>query len=219
MLNNKIKNLQKEIIEYAAHVENMIGNSVKGLVNRDRDLLTKVIETDEPVCNEYELRIDEDCVKTIAQFQPAAGDLRTILMILKMGNDLERLGDEAVNISKSAIYLVERPHFKIEGVDISQLAKESLGMLKDSITSFIKKDVGLSQDVCRRDDIVDDYRDMTLKRLIKYIGLNPATVEQSLHIMNICRKLERIADLSTNICEDVIFMVDGTVIKHSFDNP
>ncbi|MBU0710507.1 phosphate signaling complex protein PhoU [bacterium] len=215
MLIEKIQELKKEIIEYAAHVEAMIAKSIRGLQTKDMAMLKEVIEVDEPIANEFELRMDKHCTTTIAQYQPTAGDLRTILMILKMGNDLERLGDEAVNISKSAIFLVERPKIRAKGVNVVKLADASIGMLKDSINSFINEDVDLAKNVCARDDIVDSYRDDTLKNLIAFIGEEPATVERSLHMMNICRKLERVADLSTNLCEDVIFMVEGKVIKHS----
>lgn len=214
MLIEKIQELKKEIIEYAAHVETMIDKSIRGLQTKDMAMLKEVIETDEPIANEFELRMDEHCITTIAQYQPTAGDLRTILMILKMGNDLERIGDTAVNISKSAIFLIERPKIRAKGVNVAKLAEASIGMLKDSINSFINEDVDLAKNVCARDDIVDAYRDDTLKNLIAFIGEEPATVERSLHMMNICRKLERVADLSTNLCEDVIFMVEGKVIKH-----
>ena len=217
MLTNRIQELKKEIIEFATHVENMINKSINGLIKRDISLLNKVIVNDEPVTNKFELKIDEHCTNVIAQYQPTAGDLRTILMIFKIGNDLERLGDEAVNISKSALFLVERPHIKIEGVDISRLAEESLSMLKDSISSFVNKNVQLANDVCLRDNIVDDYRDKSLKNLINYIREFPSSAEQILHVINISRKLERVADLSTNICEDIIFMVEGKVIKHAFN--
>jgi len=215
MLIEKIQELKKEIIEYAAHVEAMIAKSIRGLQTKDMAMLKEVIEVDEPIANEFELRMDEHCISTIAQYQPTAGDLRTILMILKMGNDLERLGDNAVNMSKSAMFLIERPEIRAKDVNVTKLAEASVSMLKDSINSFINEDVDLAKNVCVRDDIVDSYRDDTLKNLIAFIGEEPATVERSLHMMNICRKLERVADLSTNLCEDVIFMVKGKVIKHS----
>lgn len=215
MLIEKIQELKKEIIEYAAHVEAMIAKSIRGLQTNDMAMLKEIIEADEPIANEFELRMDEHCTTTIAQYQPTAGDLRTILMILKMGNDLERLGDNAVNMSKSAMFLIERPEIGAKGVNVAKLAEASIGMLKDSINSFINEDVDLAKNVCARDDIVDSYRDDILKNLIAFIGKEPTTVERSLHMMNICRKLERVADLSTNLCEDVIFMVKGKVIKHS----
>jgi len=215
MLIEKIQELKKEIIEYAAHVETMIAKSIRGLQTKDMAMLKEVIEADEPIANEFELRMDEHCTTTIAQYQPTAGDLRTILMILKMGNDLERLGDNAVNMSKSAIFLIERPEIRAKGVNVAKLAEASIGMLQDSINSFINEDVDLAKNVCARDDIVDAYRDDIFKNLIAFIGEEPAAVERSLHMMNICRKLERVADLSTNLCEDVVFMVEGEVVKHS----
>jgi phosphate transport system protein len=205
--------LKRELVEYAALVENMIGKSVKGLIQKDRDLLTEVVERDEPRANELEIELDEMCTSAIAQYQPAARDLRTILMILKINNDLERLGDHAVNIAQSAQYLIERPPMD-NLFDIPEMARHSIAMLKDSINSFVKEDALLCDSVCERDSVVDEMRLKILKELIVFMTKDTATIERALHLDRISKNLERIADLSTNICEDVIFMVEGRVIKH-----
>jgi phosphate transport system protein len=214
MLGEKIKELRRELIEYATFVENMIDKSINGLLSKDREQLDEVIEKDEPKANETEIILDELCTGMIAQYQPKAKDLRTILMVLKINNDLERIADYAVNISKSALFLIDRPQVK-PLTDTPKMAEESVKMLKDSISSYINEDPVLAQNVCERDSIVDELGNKILQELITFMAAEPSTIERSLHLLKIARSLERIADLSTNICEDVIFMVEGEVIKHN----
>ena len=216
MLDEKLITLKRNLVEYAAHVENMIEESTRGLIARDRELLDKVVSEDEQRANDYEIDIEEDCVNLIAQFEPKAKDLRTILMILKMNNDLERMGDHAVNIAEDAMYLIERPKVK-ELIDIPRMTDKTMQMLKNSIDAFIREDVDLARDVCEQDSIVDNLRDQITRELITYMTSDPTTIERALRLSSIARNLERIADLSTNIGEDVIFMVKGRVIKHHFE--
>jgi len=213
MLTKRIQELKKDIIEYAALVESMIDRSMRAMGARDVKTLQSVIELDEPKANEFDLRMDEACIHTIAQYQPRARDLRTIIMILKMSNDLERLGDGAVHICKNALYLLERPNFKPIPA-MNRLAQEALGMLHDSINAFIVEDADAAHLICSRDDVVDDLRDKIVAALTQTMSTQPMTVPIALRLMDISRKLERAADLSTNICEDIIFMVQGRVIKH-----
>ncbi len=214
MLKERIEELKRQIIEFSLHVEKMIENSIEGLLKKDEKALSKVIEEDEPIANGYENRIDETCITTIAQFEPRAKDLRTVIMILKMNNDLERIGDLAVNIVESALYLIKRPDVK-PLIDIPRMAKTTMGMLKDAIDSFIEEDVEKAKDVCQRDEIVDSLRDQILRELVVFMISDPQTIERSIHLIRISRSLERAADLSTNIAEDVIFMAEGKVIKHT----
>jgi phosphate transport system protein len=213
LLEGRITELKRELVEYAALVERMIEKSTRGLIQKDKNLLTEVIEIDEPLANQKEIELDEICTTIIAQFQPAAKDLRTILMVLKINNDLERLGDHAVNIAQSALYLIERPPVDTL-IDIPEMAQHTISMLKDSINSFVKEDALLCDEVCERDSVVDRLRLKILKELIVFMTEDSATIERALHLDRISKNLERIADLSTNICEDVIFMVEGRVIKH-----
>jgi len=213
MLEEKMIALRKELIEYATHVEGMIDKSIGGLVRKESYTLEEVIEKDEPKANEAEIAIEELCTTMIAQYEPKAKDLRTILMVMKMNNDLERAGDHAVNIAECGLYIIERPELK-PLLDIPRMAREAVGMLKDSIEAFIKEDALLAAMVCERDNIVDNLGQQILRELITFMGADPATIERSMRLLNIARNLERIGDLSTNISEDVIFMVEGRVIKH-----
>jgi len=213
VLENKIIILRKELIEYAASIEAMIEKSIDGLMRKDKRLLTELIERDEPKANDVEIAIEEMAISLIAKFQPKAKDLRTILMVLKINNDLERAADHAVNTAESSIHLIERAPLK-PLVDTPRMAQESIDMLKDSINAFINEDSHLAYDVCERDNIVDALANQILRELITYMVNDTSTIERALHHLKIVKNLERIADLSTNICEDVIFMVDGKIIKH-----
>jgi phosphate transport system protein len=216
MLEEKMIALRKELIESATHVEGMIDKSITGLMRKDSTLLTEVIEKDEPKANDSEISIEELCTTMIAQYEPRAKDLRTILMVMKMNNDLERVGDHAVNIAECSLFLIERPSLK-PLLDIPRMAEESVGMLKDAIEAFIREDALLAAMVCERDNIVDNLGQQILRELITFMGADSTTIERSMRLLNIARNLERIGDLSTNISEDVIFMVEGRVIKHHRD--
>jgi len=213
MIEEKLVELKKELIDYAMLVETMVSKSVLGLLNRDKTALLKVIEKDEPKANAYEIEMDELCTNLIAQYQPKAKSLRMILMTLKMSNDLERMGDHAVNIVESALYLIERPQVK-PFEDIPKMGEITTKMLKDGFSSFINEDASLAKSVCVMDDSVDDLKDKIFRELTALMSADPSTIERSLHLLRISGNLERIADLSTNICEDVMYLVEGRVIKH-----
>ncbi len=213
MLKERIERLKNDLVTFASHVEGMIKKSMEGLIEKREDVLKEVVEKDEPKANQWEVKIEEVCTQLIAQFCPRAKDLRTILMIFSMNNDLERMGDHSVNIAESALYLIKRPMVK-PLIDLPRMAEITIGMVEDSIKSFVEEDAELSRDVCVRDNLVDNLRDQIFRELVTYMVSDPSTIERSMHLLRISRNLERIADLSTNIAEDVIFMVKGEVIKH-----
>lgn len=213
VLEERLVELRKTLIEFATLVERMLEKSIKGLVSRDKAMLVEVLHTDEPKANNMDIRLDELCTSLIAQYQPMAKDLRTILMVFKMNDDLERMADHAVNISESGLYLLETPSVK-PLIDIPKMEKTVALMVTDSITAFINENAALAKDVCARDSIIDSLRDKVYRELILVMSSDSSTIERALHLMRITRNLERIADLTTNICEDVIFMVEGKVIKH-----
>lgn len=217
MLKQEVGKLKGQLIFYAGLVESMIDKSITGLLNKDNKLLTEVAEKDEPRANDYEIKIEEACTVIIAKFQPAAKDLRMIMMIAQINNDLERMADQAVNIVESALFLIDRPQLK-PLIDIPHMAKMCKKMVKDAIDSFINEDVKLAAKVCMQDDTVDEIQEQIYRELITYIIDNPKTIERALHLNRISNNLERIADLSTNICEDVIFIVQGRMIKHHKDD-
>jgi phosphate transport system protein len=213
MLHGKISALKGELIKYANFTEKMIEKSIAGLLEKDAALLSGIIEKDEHVANSTEIKLDGLCTTLIAQYEPRAKELRTILMILKMNNDLERIADHAVNIAESGLFLIDKPQVK-PLIDIPRMADIVMGMIKDSIDSFIGEKPELARGVCRRDSQVDDLRDQILRELITYMSSDPSTIERAIHLLRISSNLERLGDLSTNICEEVVYAVEGTVIKH-----
>ncbi|MGB9595040.1 MAG: phosphate signaling complex protein PhoU, partial [Candidatus Poribacteria bacterium] len=184
MLEERIRNIKRNLIEYAGLVENMIDKALQGLLERELQPLKDVIEKDEIRSNKFELEIDELCLATIAQFQPKARDLRTILMVLRINNDLERIADHAVNVAESSAFLIERPVLK-PLIDIPRMSQISVRMLKDSINAFINEDVELAYDVCMRDNNVDELRDQILRELIMYMSSSPNTIERAFQLIRI----------------------------------
>lgn len=213
LLDMKLLALKKALIDYASLIENMIDKVMRGLLKKENVLLQELIEHDEPKTNQLELEVEELGTTLIAQYEPKAKDLRIVLMVLKINNDLERIGDHLVNIAESALYLIERPQVK-PLIDIPKMGDLVVKMLKDSITAFVNEDAKLAQSVCEQDSMVDNLLEQVIRELITYMTSDPKTIERSLHLIRIAHNLERIADLSTNISEDVIFIVDGRVIKH-----
>jgi phosphate transport system protein len=216
MLQDRIKELKKEIVEYGALIEEMIMKSIAGLWAREQEPLREVIDVLEPATNDREIKLDDLCTTTIAQYEPRARALRIVLMVFKMNSDLERMGDHVANIADSGLFLVSHPQVK-PLVDIPRMATETITSLNDAITSFIDEDARLAQEVCERDHIIDALHDQIFRELVTFMTSDATTIERSLHLIRIANNLERIADLSTNICEDVIFMVEGRVIKHHFE--
>jgi phosphate transport system protein len=213
MLKGRLDELKEKLMSSGSLAEAMIEKSIRGLTQRGKGLLVEVIEQDEPKENKLELEIDEACIHLTACYQPQAKDLRTIMMVSKINNDLERMADEAVNIAEAALFLIDRPEVK-PLIDIPRIAQESEKMVRDSLNSFVKEDPELAKSVCERDDIIDGLRDQILRELITFMASDPTTIERSIRLIRISRSLERIADLSTNICEDVIYMAEARTMKH-----
>ena len=216
MLEERIMPIKRELIEYATLVENMVEKVIKGLMEREKSYPLEVIEKDEPRTDRYELELDEKCVWILAQFQPMAVDLRTILMMLEMNRDLERIGDLSSTMSRSAIFLIERPQVK-PYIDIPRMSDIVQSMIRDSVSAFIENDSQLAREVFQRDKTVNALRDQIIRELLTFMSSDPTTIERSFHLISLALDLERIGDHSTNICEDVVFMVEGEVIKHQDD--
>jgi phosphate transport system protein len=213
MFKDKITELKHKLIQDAALVEEMIAKSIRGLVDGKKEMLIDVVNTEEPKVNAYDRAIDELCVQLIAQYEPVARDLRLVVMMIKMNKDLERMADHAVNICESGISLLQNP-VVTSSDDLKLMGENSVRMLKDSINAFVNEDVSLAQSVCERDNIVDDAGDKILKDLTELMRTKKELIPRCLQMMRIAHNLERIADLSTNIAEEVIYIVEGRDIKH-----
>ncbi len=186
--------------------------AIGGLYKIGSAFKDEVLKFEERV-NQIEVEIDGKCVSLIALFQPEAKDLREILMIYKINNDLERLGDQAVNIAESAAQLVGNPVI-LSIPELLEMKDATLRMLKDSLDAFSQENVESARRVCDSDNQVDEYNRMIYKHLVQLIKANPQQVDLYLHILRIAKNLERIADLSTNIAENTIYLAQGKVIKH-----
>lgn len=213
MLQEKIVELKRNLLEDAALVEDMITKSISGLLDRNASLLNEVMQTEEPKVNEYDRSIDEMCVQTIAQFEPVARDLRLVIMIIKMNKDLERMADHAVNISESSLFLIENPVLS-QMETLKVMGEGAVKMMKDAINAFVNEDVNIAQAVCDHDNIVDEAGDKVLKDLTEIMRTKKDAIPRALAMMRIAHNLERIADLSTNIAEEVVYIVEGRDIKH-----
>lgn len=213
MLHERINELKEQIVAFAALIEMMTERSVQGLVDRDARLLHSLIDSDEPRANAYEIQIDDLCTILIAQYQPMAKDLRTILMIYNINGSLERIGDHAVNIAQNGLELLDRPPIK-KYIDIPRMKDLVVRMLSDSIAALVQENSGLALEVCTRDDAIDGLRDQITRELMTFMTENPSIISPCLRIMRIAENLERIADLTTNISEDIVFLSQGKVIKH-----
>jgi phosphate transport system protein len=208
----ELEKLKENLLRMAALVEKVISDAVQSLMKRDSELAQKTITSDDAI-NDLEIAIEEMCLKLLALRQPMAIDLRFITAAMKIVTDLERMGDQAVNIAERAISLNQEPQLK-PYIDLPRMAEIVQSMVKDVLDSFVKQDSRLARSVCERDDLVDGLNDQVFRELLTYMISDSKTITRAVHLMIVSRCLERIADHATNIAEDVIFMVDARVIKH-----
>ncbi len=208
----KMNDLRENIFYMARLIREMIVYSVEALKKRDHTLIEKVYTIEDKV-NALEIENDERCIRILALYQPEARDLREIVMLLKMNNDFERMGDHAVNIAQHAEYLIKEPPVK-PLIDIPRMQEIACEMLDNALRAFINEDPDLAQRVCEMDDMVDELRNQVIRELLTYMMENPSIIDNALRLILVSRDLERIADLTTNICEDVVYMIKGVTIKH-----
>ncbi len=205
--------LHEDILRMSALVQEAIYKSVESLKNRDKDEAQNVIDADNKI-DELELIIDEKCIDLIACYQPMAGDLRFITTGMKINAELERIADLAVDICQRVLEMVGKPLLK-PLVDIPKLSTVAQNMIRDAIDSFIRKDTALAKKVVLSDMEADKLRNMVCDELTKdYMMCDPNTADRAVPLLLIARHLERICDHTTNIAEDVIYMVEGKVVKH-----
>jgi phosphate transport system protein len=211
----ELEELKESLLKMATLVEGAINNAVQSLMKRDSELAKKTLQGEDRI-NKLEITIEDMCLKLLALRQPMAADLRFITAAMKIITDLERIGDQAVNIAERAISLNQEPQLK-PYIDIPRMAEIAQSMVKDVLDAFVNRDSKLARSVCERDDLVDGLNDQVFRELLTYMISDPKTITRAVHLMIVCRCLERIADHATNIAEDVIFMVDALVIKHHAD--
>lgn len=211
----ELKNLKNEVLNMAAMVEESITKSLESLKKRDSKLAREIKEIDKKI-DKMEIAIEERCVELIARHQPVGSDLRFLIGVIKMNNDLERMGDHAVNIADCVNFLVDQPRVKPVS-NIWTMAKLVNDMLKESVESFIANDAVRAQKVCERDSAVDEMRNEIIRIMLTYMLEEPEKIGSAIQYFLVAKNLERIADLSTNICEDTIYISQARIIKHHIE--
>jgi phosphate transport system protein len=208
----ELKSLKEQLVHMAGIVEQMIADTVTALKDRTEAPIAKVFES-EKIVNQMQLDVDDKAVKMIALHQPTASDLRFLITAIKINSELERIGDQSINVAETTLELLKQPQLK-PLIDIPRMAQISGGMLKDSIDAFIRQDTALAKNVCERDDQVDTLKDQILRELLTYMMSDPSAISRAISLILIARNFERIGDHATNIGEEVIFMVQGKDIRH-----
>ena len=209
----ELDGLKQTLLAMGAMVEDQIRRVMRALVERDEALARDVIERDRAV-NVYDVEIDEKCVELLALYQPTAGDLRFITTAMKIVTDLERIGDQAVNIAQRAIELNQEPQLK-PYIDLPRMADKAQRMVKDALDSFVSRDTTLAREVCGRDNEVDALKEQIFRELLTFMMEDARTIARAIRLILISRFLERVADHATNIAEMVIYMVEGKMVRHT----
>ena len=209
----EIDRLNKQIIDFGNQVENQVKLAIRAVKNSDSELASKVIQRDEKI-DELEVELEEECLKLLALHQPMAEDLRLIISILKINNDLERIGDHAVNIAERAVQLSTLDKLEIPP-EILELNQQAKLMLRKSLLALVEKDAEIATDVVRADDQVDQLNQRMHYKITDRIRANPEFTEQQILFLSVCRQLERIGDHACNIAEDVLYLLSGDIVRHT----
>ena len=194
-------------------VEDQIRRVMKALLERDDVMAQEVVERDRQV-NTYDVEVDEQCVSLLALHQPAAGDLRFITTAMKIVTDLERIGDQAVNIAQRVLELNREPQLK-PYIDLPRMAEKAQRMVKESLDAFVARDTALARQVCGKDAEVDALKEQIFRELLTFMMEDPRTIPRAIRLILISRFMERVADHATNIGEMVVYLVEGKMVRHT----
>ncbi len=211
-LRKEIDRLKRDLLSLVTTVEEDLHRAVQSLILRDAAMARTVIE-DEYGIDEKEVQLEEECLKILALYQPVANDLRFIIAILKINNDLERINDLSVNIADRVRYILQYPQESIR-FDFELMGTRVQKMLRDSIDAFVNLDQRMAKDVCGSDNTIDDMNREMFEIVEKRVQADPSSVSILLNYLSVSRHLERIADLATNIAEDVIYFIEGEIVRH-----
>lgn len=204
--------LKEQMLRMGGRAEAIIQKSVEALKRRDPALCAEVFEDDKAI-DRMEIDIEERCIHLLALRQPMAVDLRFITSALKISNDLERVGDHGVNIAGNALRLCQEPPLK-PLVDIPRMADMAAAMLHEALDAFVRRDAPTARRLVRRDDEVDDLNRQLFRELVSFMIESPATITRAMELILVARNLERVADLATNVAEEVVFIAEARIIKH-----
>jgi phosphate transport system protein len=211
-LQREIENLKKEILTLCAMTEQSVHNASLAIEKRDEILARSVIDNDIKI-DQMEVKVEEAGLKILALHQPVAVDLRFIIAVLKINNDLERVADLAVNVAERAAFLATQPSVDVS-FDFAGMAAKAQAMLKKSIDALVNLRPDLAREVCASDDEIDAMNRQMYLIVQDAIHSHPEQVESLIHLLSVSRHLERIADHATNIAEDVIYMIEGEIVRH-----
>ena len=209
---NELQGLKNRLLSMGALVEQRVHRAVQALMDRNLGAAEDIVRGDQEV-NELQIEIDERCLRLFALQQPMASDLRLITAAMKINADLERIGDQAVNIAEQAVRILAHPPLKPQ-IDLPRMAEIAERMTRESLDAFVRKDADLARAILARDDEVDQLKDHVFRVLLTYMMADPGTIERALSLILVSRHLERIADHATNIAEDVIFVVEAKDVRH-----
>ena len=212
-LHREIENLKKQIVLLAGMVEESLENAVKSIDARDPQLAQQVRDSDFRI-DQREIEVEEECLKILALHQPVAIDLRFIVAVLKINGDLERIGDEAVNIAGRALTINAYPEVEL-GFDIAGLSRKVLRMLRKCLDALVNMDTASAYSVRNSDDEIDETVRLLFEQAKEEIRRHPEQVDFLIEYVRINRHLERIADHATNIAEDIIYMIEGQIVRHT----
>ena len=208
----ELRRIREMLLMMGAKVEEMLGQAMKALVERDSELAEKTLYIDRQI-NRLELEVDDLCLRVLARRQPVAGDLRFLTMALKVVTDLERMGDLGVNICERVMELNEEPPLK-NWVEVANMAEAAQEMLREALDAFVAGDADRAQGIVERDSKVDAYYATIFRELLTYMMENPRNIYRATRVQSIAKYIERIADHATNLAEMVVFMVRGKDIRH-----
>jgi phosphate transport system protein len=211
----ELHELKEQLLLMGGRAESIVRKSIESLRRSDAVLAQQVFDDDRAM-DRQEIDVEERCLRLLALQQPLAGDLRFITAALKISNDLERVGDHAVNIAGGTVRLAGKPLLK-PLVDIPRMADLAVGMLHESLDAFVRRDAESARRLVRRDDEVDDLNRQVFRELLSYMIEDPSTITRALELVLVARNLERVADLATNVAEEVVFITEARIIKHHAD--
>ncbi len=208
----ELEKLKKKILSLSALVEERVYLAIKAIESRDPDLAERIIRSDYEI-DETEVEVEEECLKILALYQPVAVDLRLIVTVIKINNDLERIGDEAVNIAERIQSIAKRSTYSFH-FDYAEMAEIAAAMLKQSLDALVNLDIDTAFRVLTLDDEVDDIQSKAYSQIKAAMGEHPEEMTYLINLYLISRHLERIADHATNIAEEVIYLIEGEIVRH-----
>jgi phosphate transport system protein len=212
LIEPRLNEIKERLLKMAEIVENMIDNSIKAIIEHNPEYL-KYVEENENIVDQMEVENESLIITTMARYQPEAKYLRMLAMDLFVNRDLERIGDYAENIKEHAQSILTKPKLK-EYVDLPKMTELTIQMVKDAIKAFAENDTNLARDVIKRDDTIDALEDQIIRELYTYMVEDPSTIKVGLRLIDVVKNIERVADIATNLAEEVIYMKEGKMLRH-----